>query len=108
MAAHEVGLHVAAGIGHGQQWQVRVVCLPTWVSSTVGATLPVNNHRLVHVLRCSLYVCEATGQVIRKITPGGAVTLVAGTVGTTGAANGAGNVATFYNPIGVCVDSAGK
>ncbi len=68
----------------------------------------MQNHRLVHVLRYSLYVSEIAGQVIRKITPGGAVTLVAGIVGTTGSANGAGNVATFYNPIGVCVDSAGK
>ncbi len=48
------------------------------------------------------------GHMLRKITPGGSVTTLAGTVSTPGAANGTGAGAGFRFPGGVAVDGAGK
>jgi len=48
------------------------------------------------------------GHTLRKITPAGNVTTLAGTVGTPGSADGAGVNAGFNFPAGVAVDSSGK
>jgi hypothetical protein len=45
---------------------------------------------------------------IRKVTPGGVVTTLAGQAGSWGSADGTGSAARFYGPTGVAVDSAGK
>jgi sugar lactone lactonase YvrE len=55
----------------------------------------------------NVYVTDSHNQSIRKITPGGVVSTLAGT-GATGATDGAGNTASFNNPIGVATDSAGN
>jgi len=52
----------------------------------------------------NLYVTD--GDTIRKITPAGVVTTIAG--GTRGSADGAGAAAQFRNPQGIAVDSAGN
>jgi len=51
----------------------------------------------------NVYVADMYNQSIRKISPAGVVTTMAGT-GAAGANNGAGTTATFYNPGGVAVD----
>ena len=59
----------------------------------------------------NVYVAEYGNNDIRKITPEGVVTLFAGsTAGPTGMghANGTGSAASFWNPTGVAVDSAGN
>ena len=55
----------------------------------------------------NLYVADSANNQIRKITPGGTVTVLAGT-GAVGSADGAANVATFNSPEGVAVDSSGN
>ena len=55
----------------------------------------------------NVYVADTYNDTIRKITPGGAVTTLAGTAGTSGSADGTGAAALFYAPIGIAVDSAG-
>ena len=52
-------------------------------------------------------MADANNHRIRKITPAGVVSTLAGT-GTEGFANGAGNTAQFKNPTGVAVDSSGN
>ena len=52
----------------------------------------------------NLYVADTGNNTIRKITPGGAVTTLAGSAGSSGATNGPGNLARFASPYGVMVD----
>ena len=52
------------------------------------------------------YVADTQNHDIRQITPGGAVTLLAGS-GTAGFADGTGNAAQFARPTGVAVNNAG-
>ena len=55
----------------------------------------------------NLYVADYGNDMIRKISPAGVVSTLAGT-GATGADNGAGTAATFNLPEGVAVDAAGN
>jgi sugar lactone lactonase YvrE len=55
----------------------------------------------------NLYVADSWNNTIRKVTPGGVVSTVAGLAGVAGAANGSTSAATFWAPLDVAVDSAG-
>ncbi|MGD1030252.1 MAG: protease pro-enzyme activation domain-containing protein [Opitutaceae bacterium] len=54
------------------------------------------------------YVADSGNDTIRKITPQGVVTTVAGTAGVAGSTNGAAGAALFNAPSGVAVDSSGN
>jgi sugar lactone lactonase YvrE len=56
----------------------------------------------------NIYVADPRNHTIRKITPGGVVTTVAGSTGLTGSRNGIGEAARFNTPYGIAVDSAGN
>jgi hypothetical protein len=56
----------------------------------------------------NVYLADQFNSTIRKITPGGAVTTLAGLAGTTGSDDGTGSGARFNYPSGVAVDSAGN
>src|SRR5258708_4857856 len=56
----------------------------------------------------NVYVADAVNQTIRKITPAGVVTTLAGLAGITGSADGTGSAARFFYPFGVATDSAGN
>ncbi|MBO9540923.1 hypothetical protein J7643_10070 [bacterium] len=55
----------------------------------------------------NLYVADSSNHMIRKVTPAGDVTTVAGQAGVMGSANGVGTAATFYAPYGLAVDGSG-
>jgi streptogramin lyase len=63
----------------------------------VGITIDSSNN---------IYVADFGGNRIRKITPSGDVSTIAGT-GITGSNNGAGTSATFNGPEGITIDSLG-
>jgi DNA-binding beta-propeller fold protein YncE len=56
----------------------------------------------------NVFVADYGGNTIRKITPAGVVTTLAGTAGMTGSADGTGPDGRFNRPTGVAVDSAGN
>ena len=56
----------------------------------------------------NVYVADSYNHTIRKVTPGGVVTTLAGLAGSSGSADGTGSAARFYLPYGVAVDSAGN
>ncbi|HEX7939518.1 MAG TPA: hypothetical protein VF483_11075 [Gemmatimonadaceae bacterium] len=56
----------------------------------------------------NVYVADTGNQVIRKITPAGVVTTLAGTAGMVGSVDGTGAAARFNGPTGVAVDRAGN
>jgi sugar lactone lactonase YvrE len=56
----------------------------------------------------NLYVADTGNHTIRKITPDGAVSTLAGSPGVAGAVNGVSSVARFNNPRGIVMDAAGS
>ncbi len=80
-------------------------------SGTIGADGPVSTvtfsgpQGMTFDSAGNLYVTELSGHRVRKITPGGTVSTIAGS-GTSG--NADGEPGTVSSPMDVCVDSAGN
>ena len=55
-----------------------------------------------------VYVADWNNHTIRRVTPGGVVTTVAGTAGSSGCADGTGADVRFNLPRGVAVDGSGR
>jgi sugar lactone lactonase YvrE len=55
----------------------------------------------------NLFVCDARNHVIRKISPNGEVTTIAGEPGVFGAVDGTGNAARFHFPADVAISNVG-
>src|SRR5688572_25406723 len=55
----------------------------------------------------NVYVVDEASHVVRKITPAGAVSTLAGLPGTSGAVNGTGTAARFDIPFGIVADAGG-
>ncbi|HEX2900329.1 MAG TPA: NHL repeat-containing protein, partial [Bacteroidia bacterium] len=56
----------------------------------------------------NLYVADARNSTIRRITPAGVVTTLAGSPGIPGSVDGAGSDARFDHPQGIALDAAGN
>ena len=56
----------------------------------------------------NVYVTDTGNHTIRKITPAGVVSTLAGVAGTSGSTDSTAPPATFYLPYGVAVDAAGN
>jgi len=56
----------------------------------------------------NIYVADYGNNIVRKVTPAGVVTTIAGSVLHAGSSDGTGPVASFNGPAGVGVDSSGN
>lgn len=56
----------------------------------------------------NVYVADTYNETIRKITPAGVVTTLAGLAGSIGSADGTGNAARFWQPYGLAADHSGN
>ena len=56
----------------------------------------------------NLYVADTDNHTVRKITPDGMVTTLAGLAGVSGSTDGVGSAARFYHPEGITVDIFGN
>ena len=56
----------------------------------------------------NIYVADSQNYTVRKITPAGSVSTLAGLAGSYGSADGAGAAARFKDPWGIATDSAGN
>jgi sugar lactone lactonase YvrE len=56
----------------------------------------------------TLYVTDTVNNTIRKITPAGVVSTLAGSAGLIGSTNGTGAAARFNFPVGIGVDAGGN
>jgi MYXO-CTERM domain-containing protein len=56
----------------------------------------------------NVYVADTTNNLLRKITPDGTVSTLAGVVGVAGSSDGTGSAALFNMPGGLAVDASGN
>lgn len=56
----------------------------------------------------TVYVADSSNHTLRKVTPAGVVTTLAGLAGSSGSADGVGSAARFNNPRGVVLDGDGN
>jgi hypothetical protein len=75
----------------------------------VGAAAQFNGpHGVAADIAASVFVADRSNHVIRKIARDGTVSTVAGSPGTFGRADGVGEAARFWYPMGMAVDASGN
>jgi hypothetical protein len=75
----------------------------------IGPSARFNNPRALAVdATGTVYVADAGNNSVRKISPAGVVTTLAGAAGTRGWDDGVGGSARFDNPQGIAVDAKGN
>jgi mucin-19 len=81
---------------------------PGWTDGVGVAARFGSSLALAVDLTDTVYVAEGAQHTVRKITPDGRVTTIAGRAGEPGSINGTGTAARFNRPTGVVADSSGN
>jgi sugar lactone lactonase YvrE len=77
------------------------------IDGTAGGARFFNPKSIAADTAGNIYVADSTRDLIRKVSPTGVVTTIAGAAGIGGATDGPGRTALFNQPGGVAVDPAG-
>lgn len=109
-------LYVTDSSGH----TIRKVSPTGWVSTLAGAAGTTGNSNGTGAAALfnwpssitldplgNAFVADNGNRLIRKITPAGGVTTIAGSPGVIGSTDGTGTAALFYKPNGIVMDSTG-
>jgi sugar lactone lactonase YvrE len=109
-------LSLAVGLGSAAMLQAQPLTIRTFAGSTTpGSTNAVGTSaRFTHPvglaadLNGNIYVADTENSTIRKITPDGNVSTLAGSPGSFGAGDGTGGGARFYGPEAVAANAVGQ
>ncbi|MDD0812318.1 hypothetical protein PSQ20_18350 [Curvibacter sp. RS43] len=83
--------------------------IPTGTADGVGANARFNGPRALAVDAAgNVHVADTTNHTVRKVSPEGVVTTLAGKAGVAGSADGQGTAASFSGPSALSFDSAGN
>ena len=102
--------HTIRRIGtDGQVTTVAGVALQSGVADGVGVAARFRSpHGLAFDRAGNLYIADSGNHTVRRMTPGGQVTTVAGLAGQAGGADGIGSAARFFEPTDVAIDAGGR
>ena len=113
MAVDATFIYVADGFNHTVRRVTRVGAVVTTIAGLAGSAGTVDGtgnaarfNFLLDVAMDSagdLYGVEFGSHTVRRITPAGVVTTIAGLAGTRGSANGSGSTARFYQPTAIAI-----
>jgi DNA-binding beta-propeller fold protein YncE len=78
----------------------------TFVPASAGLSQPIGV--AVDTSSGNVYIADSGNYVVRKVTSGGSVSILAGSVGNSGGTDGTGSGARFSYPTGVGVGSGGN
>ncbi len=114
-----VAVDVAGNVYVADQAQIRKITPAGLVSTLAGTGTPgdmvgagsaaafAHPKGLALDAAGNIFVVDSDNNKIKKVTPAGVVTTIAGD-GTQGYADGTGTAATFGNPYGIAIDAAGN
>jgi formylglycine-generating enzyme required for sulfatase activity/sugar lactone lactonase YvrE len=94
----QTGFSVLAGGGAGQAGSADGTGTAARFSSPSGITVDTNGN---------VYVADHGNHLLRKISPAGVVTTLAGSPGQANSVDGVGSAARLYYPTGISVDPSG-
>lgn len=99
-------------VQYGTNWAVTTLAGSAGISGSadgLGSTARFNLPQGIAVDSSQhLFVADSGNYTIRRITPAGMVSTIAGLAGVSGTVNGTGAAARFAEPYGVAVDSLGN
>ena len=118
LAIDSAGIAYVADVGNSTVRRVSTTGSVTTLAGTSGqigtadATGPAARFNTPQALALDsagqLYVADTQSHTLRRLTPAGVTTTVAGTPGASGASDGAGPAARFNAPAALAVDPAGR
>jgi sugar lactone lactonase YvrE len=111
LALVPIAAAAAPALLHAQDYTIATLAGPSGQGSADGTGATAQFDFPLGIARDAagnFYVADSKNHTIRRITPGGVVTTLAGSPGNPGATDGTGTAARFNEPSGIAIDGAGN